>query len=353
MLKTLQQHYYNLHQIPELNDHLPKTQAYILKHLPQCEITIIEKGGILAYFNNHQKETIAFRAEMDALPIQETNDISYISKHPNTMHACAHDAHMAILLTLANHLPNNCTNNVLFIFEYAEETYGGAKQIINHPKYNPTSIYTIHIWPNLPKHQLLTNNHLMATSCEVKIIIHGEGGHIATKEQYIDTNRIACELYNQATLQFPDFFIRFGIIKGGNAPNIIPNQTLLHGTIRSLTPQNIDFAKQYLWKLATLYMMRYSNIIEITFNEGYPAIRNSQHIIDQTKNIIPELQIKPVSYFTTDSFAYYLQNTPGLYTLLGTGDTTPLHASNFIVPLEILETGYQFYYRILMAVADQ
>ena len=100
-------------------------------------------------------------------------------------------------------------------------------------------------------------------------------------------------------------------------------------------------------------MMRYSNIIEITFNEGYPAIQNSEDIITRTQNTIPELQVQPISYFTTDSFAYYLQNTPGLYTLLGTGENIPLHSSNFIVPLEILETGYQFYYRILTAVVDQ
>ena len=350
---NMSEHYYKLHQIPELSNHLPKTQEYIVNHLPKCEITMIENGGILAYFDNNKKHTIAFRAEMYALPIQQTNDIPYISKHSNIMHACAHDGHMAILLTLANHLPNNCTSNVLFIFECAEETYGGAKHIIQHPNYHPNSIYTLHIWPNIPKHQLLTSTHLMAASCEVKITIKGTGGHIATQEQYIDTNKIAAELYNQATLQYPDFFIRFGILKGGNAPNIIPNQTILHGTIRSLTPQNIDFAKQYLWKLATLYMMRYSNIIEVTFNEGYPAIQNSEDIITRTQNTIPELQVQPISYFTTDSFAYYLQNTPGLYALLGTGENIPLHSSNFIVPLDILETGYQFYYRILTAAVDQ
>ena len=351
MQETLNKHYQNLHQIPELSNHLPKTQQYLLDHLTNCEITIIENGGILAYFHKEKENTIAFRCEMDALPVQETNDIPYKSKHPHIMHACAHDAHMTILLTLSNQLPQVETNyNILLIFEYAEETYGGAKYIITNDKYlqyNPKAIYALHIWPNLPKGQLFTNKHLMAASCEARIIVHGQQEHIATDKPLVDANAIACQFYQQALLEFPDFFIRFGIIKGGIAPNVICNQTLLHGTIRSLQPQNIDFAKQYLWKLATLYMMRYSNIIEISFNDGYPALINSLELLTNP------VQIKPLSYFTTDSFSYYLQTTKGLYVLLGTGENISLHTSNFLVPKDILLTGYQYFYQLTMAEVVQ
>ena len=351
MQETLYKHYQQLHQIPEISNTLPKTTNYILSNLHSCEITIVENGGILAYFHKNKPNTIAFRCEMDALPIQETNNIPYKSIHPNQMHACAHDAHMAILLTLANQLPQLETNyNFLLIFEYAEETYGGAKYIITNQQYihyQPIAIYALHIWPNLPKGQLVTNEHLMATSCEVKIIIHGQEDHIATKNTIVDANMIASEFYQQATLNYSDFFIRFGIIKGGHAPNIICNQTLLHGTIRSLQLKNIDFAKQYLWKLATLYMMRYSNIIEVSFSDGYPPLINSMDLVSTP------IQIQPLSFFTTDSFSYYLQHSKGLYALLGTGENTTLHTSNFLVPQDILLIGYNYFYQLAMAEVDQ
>ena len=351
MQETLFKHYQNLHQIPELSNKLPKTTKYILNHLPPCDITMIDKGGILAYFNKQKAETIAFRCEMDALPINETNTIPYKSKHPKQMHACAHDAHMAILLTLANQLPQiEPKYNILLIFEYAEETYGGAKYIIQNQtylNYHLKQIYALHIWPNLPKGQLLTNKHLMATSCEVKITVHGQEDHIATTNPIVDANAIASQLYNQANLEFPDFLIRFGIIKGGTAPNIISNKTVIHGTIRSLQLETLDFAKQYLWKLATLYMMRYSNIIEVTFNDGYPPLINSMELVSTP------IQIQPLSFFTTDSFSYYLQTTKGLYVLLGTEETTTLHTSKFLVPQELLLIGYQYFYQLTMAEVVQ
>lgn len=346
MQKTLTYHYQNLHQIPELDNQLPKTQEYILSHLPNCEITIIENGGILAYYHKNQETTIALRCEMDALPILEQTNLPYQSTHTNCMHACAHDAHMAILLTLVQNIPFiQTTSNILFIFEYAEETYGGAKYIIQHPKYqeyNIHSIYGLHIWPKLPK-KIITSQHLMATSCEVIITIHGTSSHIADIDNHMDANEIASQFLQQASLQQKHFIIRFGIIKGGNAPNIISNQTIIHGSIRALTIEHLEFAKKYLWQLSTLYMMRHSNIIEINFTEGYPPLINTLELIPTNIDILP------LSYFTTESFGYYLQNKKGLYVLLGTAQDIPLHSPQFIVPLDILSIGYQYFLQRIMA----
>lgn len=346
MQKTLTYHYQNLHQIPELDSQLPKTQEYILTHLPDCEITIIEDGGILAYFHKNKETTIALRCEMDALPILEQTNLPYQSTHTNCMHACAHDAHMAILLTLAQQIPYiTTTTNILFIFEYAEETYGGAKYIIQHPKYqeyNIHSIYGLHIWPKLPK-KIITSQYLMATSCEVTITINGTSTHIADINNKMDANEIACHFLTQASIQRKDCIIRFGIIKGGNAPNIISNQTILHGSIRSLDAEHLAFAKKYLWQLSTLYMMHYSNIIEIHFTDGYPSLINSLELN------LPNTEIQSFSFFTTESFSYYLQNKKGLYVLLGTAQDIPLHSNQFIVPLDILSIGYQYFLQRIMA----
>ena len=241
------------------------------------------------------------------------------------------------------------TSNILLIFEYAEETYGGAKFIIEHPKYqqyNIDFIYGLHIWPNLPT-KFITNHQLMAASCEVKITIHGISTHIANIDNIHDTNLIASEFLQQANTIFPDYLIRFGILKGGDTPNVIANKTVLHGSIRSFTTQNLDFAKRYLWQLATLYMMRYSNIIEISFTDGYPPLINDLELMQ------PNTEIQNISYFTTESFAYYLQKKKGLYVLLGTAQDIPLHSNTFQVPLDLLSIAYQYYVQLIKAEVVQ
>ena len=350
MQEILNTHYYHLHQIPELSDHLDKTTEYILQHLPPCTIHNIPQGGLLAYFDKHQKETIAFRADCDALPLQEENQFPYMSKHPNCMHACGHDGHMSILLTLAQQLPHLSSDyNVLCIFEYAEETYGGAKYIVQNPlflQYSPIAIYGLHIWPYLPMHSISLAN--MSSSCEVTITIHGKASHIAQATEGIDANEIAGQFLSQAILQYPDICIRFGIIKGGTAPNILSNLTILTGTIRCRKTQTQEFAKRYLWQLATLYMMRYQNLIEVQFNEGYPAIINHPQLLNQTQQQYLKLQQEPTFTFASDSFAYYPNS---LYVFLGSGTNQPLHTTTYQFPLEILSTGYLYFQSLLTKVA--
>ena len=142
MQKTLTYHYQNLHQIPELDSQLPKTQEYILSHLPNCEITLIENGGILAYYHKNQETTIALRCEMDALPILEQTNLPYQSTHTNCMHACAHDAHMAILLTLA-HFYNISMFQIMVSTPYLFYIYAilDIQSLLN--TYNSTNYYNL------------------------------------------------------------------------------------------------------------------------------------------------------------------------------------------------------------------
>ena len=131
--ELLKNHRRSLHKIPELDRDLPQTKRYLLSVLEQlnCKMTFLCGSGICAYFDKGRKETYGFRADMDGLPIQETNNCSYRSVHENKMHACGHDGHMAMVLTLGQYVDtlDELKCNVLLIFQPAEETLGGAKEI--------------------------------------------------------------------------------------------------------------------------------------------------------------------------------------------------------------------------------
>ena len=134
MLKQLIAHRRALHRIPELDDQLPKTQAYLLSQLEGLRCRIITPGrcAVLAYFDAGKPDTAAFRSDMDALPIEEKSGVSFCSAHPGRMHACGHDGHMAMLLCLAQWISGHLdqlARNVLLVFQPAEETTGGAQSI--------------------------------------------------------------------------------------------------------------------------------------------------------------------------------------------------------------------------------
>ena len=149
MLKHLIAHRRALHRIPELDDQLPKTQAYLLSQLEglRCRMITPGRSAVLAYFDVGKPDTAAFRSDMDALPIEEQTGLSFCSEHPGRMHACGHDGHMAMLLCLAQwingHL-DQLSRNVLLVFQPAEETTGGARDICQTvPTYRMAEAYPL------------------------------------------------------------------------------------------------------------------------------------------------------------------------------------------------------------------
>ena len=176
-----------LHQIPELDKELPNTIAYLRQQLEglNCKVFSPMPGALCAFFDFGAKEAIAFRAEADALPITERTGVSYASRHLGRMHACGHDGHMAILLELARRLSKKekLDHNVLLVFQPAEETTGGARDICKtglFKLYKVAAIFGLHLWPGLEKGSIgCRKNEMMARTCEVKVDIYGKTTHIA------------------------------------------------------------------------------------------------------------------------------------------------------------------------------
>ena len=185
------QHRIALHRIPELDCHLPETAAYVRGVLSglHCRVFSPWESAVCAYFDYGQPETVAFRSDMDALPICETTGLPFASQHPGKMHACGHDGHMAIVLALAEHLSRvkmRQARNVLLIFEPAEETTGGAKHICETgilEECHVTCIYGLHLWPELEKGVVAARpGGQMARSCELTAEIEGRSAHVERAE---------------------------------------------------------------------------------------------------------------------------------------------------------------------------
>ena len=176
-----------LHRIPELDKELPETLAYLRGALAglRCRVFSPTDGALCAWFDFGQEAAIAFRADIDALPIEEKTGLPYASTHPGKMHACGHDGHAAIVLELARRLSKkeSLPHNVLLVFQPAEETTGGAKDICDtgiFREYNVQAIFGLHLWPGLPAGTVASRkNELMARSCEVTVDVYGKSSHIA------------------------------------------------------------------------------------------------------------------------------------------------------------------------------
>ena len=189
MFERIQRIRRELHQIPELELSLPMTKAYLISQLQDlpCQLDFPLESGITAFFDNGREETIAFRSDMDALPITERSNAPYRSRHEGNMHACGHDGHMAMLLGLAFRLASadqRLPHNVLLIFQPGEENPGGARLLCEAgilERYHVKRIYGMHLWPQLPAGVIGTRREeMMARSSEVNIDITGKSAHAAS-----------------------------------------------------------------------------------------------------------------------------------------------------------------------------
>jgi amidohydrolase len=362
----------DLHQIPELGFDVLKTKDYIVKVLQQyrCKITEVCGTGICAFFQSEQKqnqggfmETVAFRSDMDALPIVEQTNAPYCSCHEGKMHACGHDGHMAMLLALAGELNERIESlscNVLLIFQPAEETTGGAGDICATgilSDYSVKKIYGIHLWPMIKKHAIASRpGEFMAKSSEIDIEIRGKSAHCAEAEEGIDALWIGCKLLNdlyemvQNELAKQAFcLLKFGKLTSGTVRNAISDRTELQGTLRCFDMETFHYVLKRMDEIAANYEQKYLCSITVKHTEGYPPVINDPNLFEESRKALQEFDFtifeKP--FMLAEDFSFYQQKVPGLFLFLGTGTSIPLHNNKFDFDEEILETGVQVYLKLL------
>ena len=345
-----------LHQIPELDKELSKTMAYLRAQLEglNCKVFSPMDGSLCAFFDFGAKEAIAFRAEADALPITEHTGAPYASRHPGRMHACGHDGHMAILLELARRLSTkeSLPHNVLLVFQPAEETTGGARDICRtglFKKYKVTAIFGLHLWPGLEEGTFASRkNEMMARTCEVKVDIFGKTTHIAKIHEGIDALSAGVDFYHrvralEAALPKKVFrLLKFGKFESGTVCNAISDHTHMEGSLRAFQDEVFYSLRAGIVSIGKDIERATGCSVNIYMNDGYPAVMNPGDLYKRVRKIAEFTELETPS-MVADDFSWYQKTLPGMFFFLGTGDTAALHADDFNFNEEILAKGADFF----------
>lgn len=345
-----------LHKIPELDRDLPKTMQYLKNSLEKlnCQVFSPMESALCAWFDFGAKNAIAFRSDADALPVQECGKKDYISTHPGKMHACGHDGHMAILLELARRLSEkkNLAHNVLLVFQPAEETTGGARELCAtgiFQKYKVTAIFGMHLWPELEAGVVYSRKEeMMSRSCEVKVDIYGKPAHIAKASEGIDAMAAGVEFYRRAyalEAALPKYIFRllkFGKMESGTVCNVISGHTHMEGSLRAFQDEIFFTLRAGLTSIGKEIAENTGCIVNIQMNDGYPAVINPPDLYRRVQQRVEFRELEKPSMIAED-FSWYQKHMQGMFFFLGAGDVPALHAADFDFDEAILVKGADFF----------
>ncbi len=359
-----------LHQHPELSYQEVETGKFIAAALNKLGIPHthgIAENGVVAIIEgkNPNKKTIALRADFDALPITEKNDVEYKSQNDGVMHACGHDAHTASLLGAAEilfEMRDAFEGTIKLIFQPAEErTPGGAsimiaEGVLENP--SPEIIIGQHVHPPLSAGKVgLKSGVYMASSDEIFMTIHGKGGHGATPNECIDPILIASHIIvalqqivsRRSDPTMPTVLTLGKINSRGGATNVIPSAVDIEGTFRTLNEKWRAEAKVIMRNMAESIASSMGGSCEFRIEHGYPFLVNDAKLSAQVKefmqNYIGEDNVVELPLrMTSEDFAYYSQRIPACFYRLGTGNkekgiTSSLHTDTFNIDENALEVS--------------
>lgn len=356
MSDHLQKYRRALHRIPETDWQLHQTAAFlytVLRRLP-CSVFSPVGEAVCAYFDFGGKDAVAFRSDMDALPVTEQTGLPFASEHPGKMHACGHDGHMAILLVFAEQLAlltPRPQSNVLLIFEPAEETTGGAAAICDSgvlQKYHVSRIYGLHLWPELPARTVASRSGgMMSRSCELTVQIRGKSTHIAKWREGNDALLAAVEFVRRAYALAEDHpcLLRFGRLCSGSARNSLSDRSILEGTLRCFDDAIFSHLLHKLNELAQTVSEQTGCTLALQTSQGYPPVTNDALLLEQARKRFPILETEPT--FITEDFSVYQKQVPGVFFFLGTGSDRPLHAPDFNFDEAVLRSGVALFHALL------
>ena len=345
-----------LHATAELELDLPETMAYLRRSLSglRCRVFSPMESSLCAFFDFGADHAIAFRADCDALPITEKNQLPYASVHPGCMHACGHDGHMAIALELARRLNgrDSLPHNVLLVFQPGEESPGGAKLLCETgvlKDCNVRAIFGLHLWPGLPAGGVFSRRcELMSRSCEVNVDIFGKSAHIAKAAEGLDAVMAGCEFYRravemeQALPQNLYRLLKFGKFHSGTARNALSDHTHLEGSLRAFQDDVFEGLQKGLRRIAAEVEQETGCKVKLAMNSGYPAILNPDDLYDRVKAAVDFGEL-PEPSMTSEDFSWYQRYVPGMFFFLGLGDVPALHTDNFNFDETILVKGADFF----------
>jgi amidohydrolase len=363
---TIRRH---LHANPELSFAEYETQKFVREKLEQIGITKIETKattGLVAIIEgkNPSTKTIALRADMDALPIEEQNKVTYKSRNHGVMHACGHDVHTSCLVGAANilfHLKEEFNGTIKLLFQPGEEKLpGGASLMIKEGALqnpNPSGIFGQHVMPLLPVGKVGFRSGLyMASTDELYVTVKGKGGHGAMPHLNIDPVLISAniitslqQIVSRNAQPIVPSVLSFGKVIANGATNIIPNEVYMEGTFRTLDETWRSEAHAKMKKMAEGIAESMGGSCEFEIRKGYPFLKNDEALTNRAKKAavqymgaenVVDLDI----WMAAEDFSYYSQEMPATFYRLGTrneakGITSSVHTPTFDIDETALEHG--------------
>ena len=339
----------HLHENPELVFACHKTAAFVVERLREFGITDIHEGiatsGVVAIIEGQRKgPTIALRADMDALPMDEVTGLEYASKTKGAMHACGHDGHTVMLLGAARYLAEtrNFAGRVALVFQPAEERCGGAGVMVDEgvlDRFGIDEIYALHNAPGTPVGQFYTKpGPIMAAVDEFKIQVNGKGGHGAMPHETADPLIAAVgivqaiqTIVSRNHYAMDELVVSVTQIHAGSADNVIPDGAWINGTVRTFDSKVQAMVMTRLDEIVTGQAASFGVEAVLDYEIGYPATINDPEktafAADVAREIAGDAGVNAAAgpEMGAEDFAFFLEKRPGAYLFVGNGSTAGLH----------------------------
>jgi amidohydrolase len=363
----------SLHQRPELGFTEKLTSAFIAQKLQEWKIphqTDIAQTGIVATIEgNRPGRVLAIRADMDALPVQEENEVPYKSQHEGKMHACGHDGHVTIALGTACYLAEHrdFAGTVKIIFQPAEEGPGGAKPMIEAGVLKAPDVDAIiglHLWNNLPLGTVgVRAGALMAAVETFHCTIMGKGGHGAIPQQTIDSIVVGAQVVNALQTivarnidPIESAVVTVGKFHAGTALNVIADTARLSGTVRYFNPNYNGYFRQRIEQVIAGVCQSHGAHYELDYQSLYPPVINDGAIADLVRSVAETVVESPLGVVPNcqtmggEDMSYFLQEVPGCYFFLGSANAEkgldfPHHHPRFDFDETALGMGVELFVR--------
>lgn len=342
----------DIHAHPELCFQEVRTADVVAKKLTEWGIPIhrgMGTTGVVGIVHGRDAgkcgRGVGLRADMDALPMQESNHFAHASTHPGKMHACGHDGHTAMLLAAAQHFSKNreFDGTVYLIFQPAEEGGGGAREMIKDglfEKFPMEAVFGMHNWPGAPVGTFaISAGPVMASSNEFRITIRGKGSHAAMPHLGLDPVPVACQMVQafQTIISRNKKPVDAGVISvtmihAGEVSNVVPDYCELQGTVRTFSIDVLDLIEKRMKTIAKHTCAAFEARCEFEFVRNYPPTINSDAEADFARQVMSDLvgaanvRVQEPTMGAED-FAYMLQARPGAYCFISNGDGA--HRANY------------------------
>lgn len=366
----------DLHAHPELHYDVHRTAATVTERLRAfgCDevATGIGRTGVVGVIhgrkpgNGNGRKVIGLRADMDALPITEANDVSYKSTVPGKMHACGHDGHTAMLLGAAKYLADtrNFSGTAVVIFQPAEEGGAGGRAMVADgmmDRFGIDEVYGMHNYPGLPVGQFATRTGpIMAAADTILIDIEGVGGHAARPHLSVDTVLVGAQIINQIQSivsrnvdPLKSAVVSICMFQAGHTDNVIPQTAHLRGTARSLVSEVRDVLEGRLREVVEGTARLYGASAKLIYQRGYPVLANHEQQTSFAIEVAGEIAgkdkvdsgVAPV--MGAEDFSFMLEARPGAFIFVGNGGSAGLHHPAYDFNDEIIPLGTSYWVRLV------